>query len=299
MADANPKHPSVPCSLREACASVGLPSPAVPKTHPPKAMSPDHMSNEPNAPPQLLIDADGYLYKATAAAEFEGDWGDGVIVLSTNIEQAKEAYLSMMETISRDLGSDDLVMVLSGSRNFRYALDPTYKSNRKGTRKPLGYRAMVDWLYERYPGRVLRKEILEADDYLGILSTTPGSIDRIVVSEDKDLLTIPGKLYRAGSLLLSQPSDANRAWLTQTLTGDPSDGYKGCPGVGAVKAGAILGKPGSPWENVRQAYLKAGLTEEDAILQARLARILRHGDWDREAQQVRLWTPSDEDTIET
>jgi DNA polymerase-1 len=45
---------------------------------------------------------------------------------------------------------------------------------------------------------------------------------------------------------------------------------------------------------VKQAFLKAGLSVEDALLQARLARILRHTDWDVRQQQVRLWEPVNE-----
>ena len=36
--------------------------------------------------------------------------------------------------------------------------------------------------------------------------------------------------------------------------------------------------------------MSAGLTKEDALQQARLARILRHTEWDSE-KGVQLWTP--------
>jgi DNA polymerase-1 len=42
---------------------------------------------------------------------------------------------------------------------------------------------------------------------------------------------------------------------------------------------------------VVDAYLKAGLTEEDALMNARMARILRAEDWDFENNEVKLWTP--------
>lgn len=240
---------------------------------------------------QLLIDADLFLYKATAGAEYEGDWGDDIYVASTNLAQARDMFGSMMNSITTELGSTDLVQVLSGNANFRYTIAPDYKSNRKGNRKPLGYVKMTEWLYEAYPGKVVSQPLLEADDYLGILATTPGSMGRIIVSDDKDMQTIPGTLFRMGVLSQIDEDAADRYWLLQTLTGDPSDGYKGCPGIGPVKAEAILSKPGSKWENVRQAYLKAGLTEDDALLQARLARILRYSDWDSSAKTVRLWAP--------
>ncbi|AYJ85521.1 T7 exonuclease [Sphingomonas paeninsulae] len=239
---------------------------------------------------QLLIDGDLFLFKAVAAAEYEADWGDGIFVASTNVKQAQDMVISMIDSVKTALNSDDIVIVLSGSKNFRYTVDPSYKSNRK-SRKPLGYKALTTWIYETYPGKVISQDILEADDYLGILATKPGAIDRIIVSDDKDLKTIPGRLFRMSELSTIDEDQADRYWWSQVLTGDATDGYKGCPGVGPVKAEAILSKPGDRWENVRQAYLKAGLTTEDAVLQARLARILHFDDWDTATKSVRLWAP--------
>lgn len=246
--------------------------------------------------PRLLIDADGYLYRAVAAAEYEADWGNSIFVASTNIEQAKDMFRSEIDAVKRELwGSDeatgDLVMVLSGDSNFRKELDPGYKANRV-SRKPLGYLAMVDWLHETYGDRVVSQDCLEADDYLGILATKPGAPDSIIVSDDKDLLTIPGKIFRLGGLSTIDEDRADLYWLTQTLTGDPSDGYKGCPGIGAVKAERVLSKPGVRWEAVRREFLKAGMSEDFAVLQARLARILRFADWDGVAKKPILWTPT-------
>jgi len=231
---------------------------------------------------------------STVASEYEADWGDDIRVLSTNINQAKDCFKSMVSSAVRACapGSDDLVFVLSGQGNFRQDLDPSYKSNRKGVRKPLGYHTMVEWIAQEYAGRVVSKDGLEADDYLGILATKPGSVERIIVSDDKDLQTIPGKLYRLGEFSERDEDEANRFWFTQALTGDPTDGYKGCPGIGPVKAKALVNKSGDTWEHVKAAFLKAGMSEEDALLQCRLSRILRFTDWDTKKQQVRLWTPS-------
>ena len=77
----------------------------------------------------------------------------------------------------------------------------------------------------------------------------------------------------------------------QTLTGDPTDGYKGCPTIGAKRAEAILGSRPA-WSLVEAAFIKQGLTREDALLQARMARILRWSDWDQEKREPILWEPS-------
>lgn len=241
--------------------------------------------------PRLLIDADGFLYRSVAAAEYEADWGDGIFVASTNVNQAIDMFKSLMETVRRTLGDGEQIMVISGSNNFRYEVDPSYKSNRKGTRKPLGYKALVDWLKETYGDRVVSHDLLEADDYLGILATRPGAPESVIVSDDKDMLTIPGKLYRLGVMSTIDEQSADRYWMLQTLQGDPADGYKGCPGIGHARAEKALSKPGSMWENVKKEFAKAGLSEDYALTQARLARILRWSDWDSAAKRPILWTP--------
>ncbi len=76
-------------------------------------------------------------------------------------------------------------------------------------------------------------------------------------------------------------------------------------GIGAKGAATVLTKPGDPWANVVAAYEDAfrkdkdpahlkflGMSPEDlALLNARLARILRHTDWDGNARRPVLWSP--------
>ena len=121
---------------------------------------------------------------------------------------------------------------------------------------------MKEWVGKHY--NTIQKPGLEGDDCLGLLATRPGN-ECIVVSSDKDLKTIPGKLYRPDDdeVLEISLEEADRFFLTQTLTGDVTDGYKGCPGVGPKTAEKILG-PRPHWGAVEQAYIKAGLTKEDA-----------------------------------
>jgi len=74
----------------------------------------------------------------------------------------------------------------------------------------------------------------------------------------------------------------------QTLMGDSTDNYKGCPKVGLKTAEKILAE-NSTWETVVAAFEKAGLSEEDALENARLARILRDGEYNNETGEVKLW----------
>ena len=238
------------------------------------------------------IDTDILLYRAALAAETEIDWGDDIWSLFTDLKDARQAFQFQLDKITDTLGVKDYVCCLSDhGNNFRKVVDPSYKSNRKGTRKPVGYVALCDWVETTF--KTFRKDRMEADDCLGLIATKPGNEGKvIIVSDDKDLKTIPGKLYRpmADEMLTISEADADKYFFSQVLTGDATDGYKGIPGIGPKKAEAILGaRP--HWGAVEQAYIKAGMTRNDAIQQARLARILRWSDWHEEIEEIRLWLP--------
>ena len=240
--------------------------------------------------PTLLIDGDLYLYRSAVAVESEINWGDDVWSLATDLKVAKKVFTSLIDGFKQAMFTDDVVMTISGSRNFRMDVEPTYKGGRKKTRKPVGYKALVEWVLDSYDS--LRVDCLEADDVMGILGSIPGT-KAIIVSDDKDMKSIPGKLYRPQSnerLDISQ-SEADGYFLTQALMGDMTDGYAGCPKVGAKTAEKILGTHPT-WNAVVNQYQKENLSADYALTQARLARILRHTDWDDEAGAVKLWEPT-------
>ena len=53
--------------------------------------------------------------------------------------------------------------------------------------------------------------------------------------------TIPCKLLAGDDLELITKRQADRNWMKQACSGDPTDNYKGIPGVGLVGADKILG----------------------------------------------------------
>lgn len=240
----------------------------------------------------LLVDADITAYNAVAGAEEEIQWDEEVWTIHTDLAVAKEKFNRNIDKYREELKCDEYKLCFSDSENFRKQIYPQYKGNRKG-RKPVGYTAVKDWAVATYPH--FMKEPLEADDAMGILATKFKG-KTIIVSMDKDLATIPGKFFRLSptgdhKMLDVTPEEANYNFLMQALTGDATDGYPGLPGTGPVKAKALLDKHGAVWKTVEDAYIKAGLTADDALLQGRLARILRDTDWDFEKEEVKLWKP--------
>jgi len=240
--------------------------------------------------PTILLDGDLYMYRAASSAEFEKDWGDDIWSLNTDLKQAKEIFINMVDGFKEELECARVVVTFSGYENFRRGVEPTYKANRAKTRKPIGYKALVEWAIEKYDS--IRVNTLEADDVMGIMGSIPGT-KAIIVSDDKDMKSVPCKLYRPQSkerLDVTIP-DADRFFLTQCLTGDTVDGYGGCPKVGPKTAIKLLGTRPS-WQAVVAAYNMEGLNEEYALTQARLARILRCTDWDDSTREPILWEPN-------
>lgn len=252
----------------------------------------------------LLLDADYTVFSVAAACQVKIEWDDEVITQHIDLENAKDVLISSITSAAEVADDPDAEIILCFScptrRYFRHDLYPGYKSNRRGAAPPLGLSALREWAVEQWDSRT--KPGLEADDVLGIFGTDQRLLRefgrRIVVSVDKDLLQIPGLHINpndtfSGVFNVTEAEATERFWL-QTLTGDSTDGYPGCPGLGPVKAAAVLAKadPTNPWPSIVAAYQKAGQTADDALCQARLARILRAEDYDHKNKAPILWQPS-------
>lgn len=265
----------------------------------------------------LLIDGDILVVSTGAALEVETDWGDDEWTLTCDVKEVKSTILHTIKRLERDLDADASVITLSKGETFRHQLYHGYKKGR--ARKPVGTNEVKRWLIEEHGAKF--KPGIEADDVMGILATNPRIIkgEKVIVSQDKDMLTIPGLIYRNGEIIKVTPAEAEINFLTQALTGDVTDGYPGCPGMGPVTAKDVLtrsigweeydhtierGKRKGEvekrwneiavptlWDVVVHQYLRAGLTAEDALLQARLARILHNDDYDHAKKEPILWTP--------
>lgn len=245
----------------------------------------------------LLLDSDIIAYQHAATAQKGIDWdadGDKTLVVD-DLEVVLHYVDDTINATMDRLNGDNFIVCLScnSEDNWRKQVLPSYKENRAGVAKPLHLSAIKEAMRSRY--ECYERPTLEADDIMGILSTHPRLIKgkKIIVSEDKDMKTIPGWLYnpRKGEKpKCIQQFEADYWHLYQTLIGDTTDGYKGCPGIGPKKAEKALLESQS-WKTVVGLYEAKGLTEEDALVQARVARICRAEDYDFKNKEVILWTP--------
>ena len=133
-------------------------------------------------------------------------------------------------------------------------------------------------------------ETLEADDALGIYATAnPGNC---IVSPDKDMRQIPGKLYDLKDVTTITPEAGHQWHFIQTLAGDQTDGYAGVPGYGVKTATKLFEEKGYYWETVVDAFKSKGMTHDDALLNARLAKILHASDYDFINKRFVAWCPT-------
>ncbi len=233
--------------------------------------------------PLLLIDADFFLYRAVQSSELEMEFDADCTVIVGDFNKAKGMFLRNIQELQQRFESDKVLLTFTDKQNFRKDVDPNYKGNRT-KRKPAGYTKAKRWAMETYESIVYPR--LEADDTLGILATN-GSLDNFVlISPDKDMAQIPCRIYDLKREYTQTEDAARHTVYMQTLHGDSTDGYRGCPGIGPKRAAAVLAEctDGDYWPLVVKAYEDAGLTEKEALQSFYLARILRHTDWDAENQ---------------
>ena len=236
---------------------------------------------------KLLIDADFIVYKCCAAAESEIDFGDDVIVVTSSFKEAYSCVKRELKKIADKFGSfDDLILFFSDSKNFRKSIEKSYKGHRN-RKKPCGYRRVINKLTKEF--EVIRMPQLEADDSMGIYSTK--NLGNIIVSPDKDMRQIPGMLYNFEESTLIKPEDGAKWHLIQTMAGDNTDGYSGVPGIGVKRAVAMFEDKGYSWKTVVEAFKEKDSSEEIALMNARLARILTTEDYDDEKAEPILWNP--------
>ena len=237
---------------------------------------------------KLLIDADFIVYKACAAAESEVDFGDDVILVTSNFNDAYNASTRELTKLKNQFGSlSSLILFFSDSVNFRKKILESYKGHRN-RKKPCGYKRVINKLKTEF--KVIVMPTLEADDAMGIYATKhPGNI---IVSPDKDMKQIPGKVCNLDETFTVTPEEGARWHLIQTCAGDQTDGYSGIPGIGVKRADTLFNKKGYSWKTVVEAFEEKDLTEQDALINARLAKILTSEDYDFTKNKPILWSPS-------
>ena len=241
----------------------------------------------------LLIDADVLAFEAAVIAEESIEWKDEMWTVHADMALAKARVINRVEEFKDMMKTNSVTMCLTDRANFRRILNPDYKANRSKSRLPIILRQVKQWIIEELDGQMWAN--LEADDVISILATDKEMDEEtIIISIDKDFKSVPGIFYDYNKGEYHHPTEeeADNYHLVQTIAGDHTDGYSGVPGIGVTRAERLLEKDGYSWETVVKSYEKAGLTENEALTNAWMARLLRADNYSFRTNTIKkLWTP--------
>jgi 5'-3' exonuclease len=224
-----------------------------------------------------LIDGDIIAYRAAAMSETE--------------DQAAENVAQLLEGWTSGAGCDERIVALSSRPSFRYRLYDQYKAHRKDKPKPPHLGFCMELLTQQ---PYLKLPDTEGDDVIGIASTRGVIGPHVIVTNDKDMLQIPGNHWNPvlGTMTHINEDMADLKFHMQWLTGDATDHIPGIPGVGPAKAEKILADvpPERRTLTVLSAYRERKLDPDYALLMGRLVRILTKDQWDESTQTISMWS---------
>lgn len=243
---------------------------------------------------KLIIDGDWLAY-STACALQEDNPFDPEAPKLFDFGVAKKVVDHKIDKWIDLLDGTDTEVHFSCNRedNWRRDILPSYKMNRKDKEPPVGLAMMIEYMTNKY--ETVTVDRLEADDTLGITATSEE--DTVLVSVDKDFLTIPTTIYNPMKDVVKKQNRVNafKSFVYQTLIGDATDGFKGLHLIGPKKALAFIKKHEKAlyniWEPMVELAIKQKQDEEHLLTQARMAHILQAGDYNFETREVRWWTP--------
>ena len=239
-----------------------------------------------------LIDGDIIAYKAAFVSTdtFEDQEIFDPAAVKANVDLMVKEWSQLAKA-----GATIVCLSDDTHRYFRHDVYPDYKGNREDRERPKALSTAYDCLKENY--KTVQYDGLEADDVMGVLAGSTELTDPVMVSIDKDLMTVPGKLLNPNKMRravrITKPA-ADRMMLIQALQGDRTDNYFGVEGIGPVKAEKIVNAHAdirSAWDAVVETFGD----EEMALTMTRLARILRTDDFNEQKGEVRLWHPTNKD----
>ena len=224
-------------------------------------------------PKVALIDADTIIFKIAITHQDDFSWD------SEAEDDSYFDYNLAVRTLNTELNKllekvkcDAYEFHLTGSNNFRHELGD-YKQNRKDKVLPIGLQPLRQYAMENLAA--IMAEGMEADDVVVHLKNTyPDKY--VLCAIDKDVLyQSVGKHYNYNTeeTVRVTEEEANQYMYFQVLTGDATDGYKGCHRVGKVKAKKALDEaPRHLYERVvAELYKKAGHDYGYMLSQYRMA----------------------------
>lgn len=234
-----------------------------------------------------LIDADTVAFATCSVCEYqyydseakEDKW-------DINMDDALNHALEKIQQILDSTGCCDAELHFTSGMNFRYTVDPNYKANRVGTRRPEGLNKLKAMLLQEYEGSMCTE--WEADDIVAYKKKAEPE-KYIMCAIDKDVLySVPGRHFNYYSkaeakngpilphFIKVDDYSALQYNYKQAIIGDSTDGIKGVPGLGKAKVEKLFSEGMTEqdmWNTVVRAYKDKGLSIIDALLTMQLVSV--------------------------
>ena len=194
------------------------------------------LGNDPHVRFKYKKEADKYIESSPEACKidlkYEPEPASHAVKVLENSLKSLEKLVSVHVQ-----GIGDRKFYLSRGGSFREKLNPLYKNNREGIRRPEHLNFLKDYLTDTY-NAICCEGKYEADDLLAMDQTD----NTICCSIDKDMLQFPGHHFNfiKNKYMIVTEEEGNRALYRQLLTGDTADGIPGLRGVGPKTAEKIL-----------------------------------------------------------
>jgi 5'-3' exonuclease len=247
---------------------------------------------------KAILDGDIMAYRIAFRADAEG-----IEDIDLWVQDALDAW-----TPSK---ASDVVVAFScpRSKNFRRRIWEPYKAHRDtGKHAPDCLKEVEQSIKDHCSSFIVGNQI-EADDLLGIATSTPGR-SCIAVTIDKDLRSVPGWHWNPDKELepvLVSEEEADRNFHIQWLTGDTTDNIPGIWKMGPAKANKVIDSVSkSNWTLAVLATYEQSVdknkekyTYDYCVTMARCVRILRYGETSAKRittktidKEIKLWVPN-------
>lgn len=228
-------------------------------------------------------------------------------------------FTSMLLKLIKDFGPTKAVVVLdSGSKNFRHDIYKEYKANRPPAPDDLVVQLkLIREAAASLNFPVLEKIGFEADDIIATLATnaTKNKQDAIIVSSDKDLMQLINShvgMYDPVKARFVTLEDVEKKFCVtpdkvrdvQALMGDKSDNIPGVAGIGPKTAAQLINQFNdlegiySSIDQIKSENQRKKLIthKEDAFISYKLVGLDCSVDIDLPTEQL-IWSPPSAETI--
>lgn len=217
----------------------------------------------------LVVDIESYIYRACTACKIlvniPGTTPDikanpNIFVEAYDLRRGMDYIASFIEDLKAKFLTNEVILAVGDTHNWRKDFHPDYKANRKDKEKPPMYDIILNELYSNY--EIVSLPNLEADDTCRIIyeDNKNYAVRKLLVSIDKDFHSFPCELYDPlhDKQYIINEQEAEYNLMKQIIMGDKADNIQGLEGYGEVKTTKFLDSEPHILDDVRELFREKG-----------------------------------------